>query len=62
MGCDKDYKLYSKGSIQGQIHYGPLKKLETGNYYADHEHINLCSKCSINVIKLLKDTYGNRWR
>jgi endogenous inhibitor of DNA gyrase (YacG/DUF329 family) len=54
-GCGKEYVLYSKATILGEIHYGRSKKQPN---YIDHDHICLCPTCSKKVIQFLKETFG----
>jgi hypothetical protein len=65
VACEKEYKLFSKGSILGEIHYGVIrgKQITTWpakvyNDYVDHEHVCLCPKCAKAVIEFLKTHFG----
>lgn len=57
--CEKEYKLYDKGTVLGEICGGQLKSGPHKGFVI-HSHIFLCKACSKEVIAFLKKHLGKR--
>lgn len=57
--CEKEYKLYSKGSILGEVHKGQITKGPHKGFVI-HSHICLCPKCSKEVLEFIRKHLGQR--